>query len=283
MPRALAQGSISFGLVSIPVKLYSATEAGSSVSFNMIHKDCGSRVRQQYFCIKEDVPVSRDDMVKGYQFSKDQYVVFTPEELKELEEKSTQSIDITEFIPASEVDPIYFDKAYYLGSEKGGDKAYRLLVKAMDDSGRVAIGKYTARGKQYLVMLRPTKDHKLVMQQLHYADEVRSSKEIPTAEGTVKPEELKLAKQLIDQISHETFSPNQYEDEVKTRITEAIEKKVEGQEIALSPAEKPEAQIIDIMEALKASLGAKGAERKPAKQASEPAEKKTRTRHARKS
>jgi DNA end-binding protein Ku len=277
MARAIGSATVSFGLVSIPTKLYSATESGASISFNLLHKSCGSRLKQQYLCIKEGTVVERGDMVKGYEFQKDQYVTFTPEELKELEEKATQTIEITEFVPASQVDPVYFDKAYYLGPDKGGEKAYRLLSRAMKQSGRMALAKYAARGKQYLVMLRPGEDEKLVMQQLHYSDEVRSAKDVPIADGEVREQELKLAMQLIDQISRETFNPEAYEDEVRKRIQEQIDRKVAGQEIAVSPVEAPKAQIIDLMEALKASLGKKAeapaAEAKPAKRA-EPAAKK---------
>jgi DNA end-binding protein Ku len=268
--RAIGSATVSFGLVSIPVKLYSATEAGASISFNLLHKGCGSRLKQQYLCVKENVIVDRADMVKGYEFAKDQYVTFTPEELKELEEKSTQAIEITEFVPAAQVDPVFFDKAYYLGNEKGGEKAYRLLARAMHQSGRVALAKYAARGKQYLVMLRPTPDDKLVMQQLRYADEVRDSKDVPVADADVKEGELKLAMQLIDQIARETFNPDAYEDEVKTRIQAQIDRKVAGEEIALSPTEAPKAQIIDLMEALKASL-AKRTGPPPKKEAAEDA------------
>jgi DNA end-binding protein Ku len=252
--RAIASGTVSFGLVSIPVKVFSATESGASIHFNMLHKDCGSRLKQQYLCAKDGQVVPRDQMVKGYEFSKDQYVTFSNEELKELEEKSTQSIDITEFVPLDKIDPIYFDKAYYLGPEKGGDKAYRLLAAAMRRSGRAGLAKYAARGKQYLVMLRPADDDRLVMQQLHYADEVRSAKEIPAPDGEVREQELKLALQIIEQIARETFNPAGYHDEVKERIEGVIQKKVEGQEVSLAPTEEPKAQIIDLMEALKASL-----------------------------
>jgi DNA end-binding protein Ku len=252
--RAIGSATVSFGLVSIPVKLYSATESGATISFNLLHKACGSRLKQQYLCAKEGTVVERADMVKGYEFAKDQYVTFSPEELKELEEKSTQAIEITEFVPVEKVDPVYYDKAYYLGSEKGGEKAYRLLARAMRDSGRAALAKYAARGKQYLVMLRPTEDDRLVMQQLHYNDEIRDYKEVPVADADVKDAELKLARQLIDQIARETFSPGEYSDDVHTRIQEQIDRKVAGQEISISPEEAPKAQIIDLMEALKQSL-----------------------------
>ena len=169
--RSIASLTISFGLVSIPVKLYSATEASRAISFNLLHKTCGSRLRQQYFCIKEEVPVGRDEMAKGYEFAKDQYVIFTPEELKAMEEAGTHMADITEFVPLEAVDPVYFDKAYYLGPDKGGAKPYALLAKALRESGRCALGRWAARGKQYIVMIRPV-DEGLVMQQLLYANEV---------------------------------------------------------------------------------------------------------------
>jgi DNA end-binding protein Ku len=252
--RSIASVTVSFGLVSVPVKLYTATQSSSGVSFNLLHKQCGSRLKQQYLCAKEGVVVERDDMVKGYEFAKDQYVQFTPEELKALEEAATQTVDIAEFVPAAQVDPIYYDKPYYLAPDKGGEKAYRLLIEAMQETGRCALARYAARGKQYLVMLRAT-DEGLVMQQLLYADEVRSFKEVPmNAPPEIKEQELKLAVQLIQQISAETFNPNAYEDDVKKRILGEIQKKVEGQEISAAPETGGQAQIIDIMEALKASL-----------------------------
>jgi DNA end-binding protein Ku len=244
-------------MVSIPVKLYSAAESGKDISFNMLHKDCGSRLKQQYICQKDGQVVPREQMVKGFEFSRDQYVIFTPEEMKELEEKATQMIEIAEFVSASLIDPIYFDKPYYVGPDKGGDRAYRLLAQAMRDSGRAALARYGARGKRYLVMIRPTADDRLVMQQLHYADEVRSTSEIPIGDVEVREAELKLAMQLIEQISSDTFRPESYEDDVRKRIEAAIQRKVEGSEIAISPVEAPGAMVIDLMEALKASLASK--------------------------
>lgn len=253
-PRAIATATVSFGMVSIPVKLYSAAESATGVSFNLLHKDCGSRLSQQYVCKKDGQVVAREQMVKGYEFSRDQYVIFSPEEIKELEEKSTQTIEIAEFVTASLIDPIYFDKPYYVGPDKGGDRAYRLLAKAMRDSGRAALARYGARGKRYLVMIRPTADDRLVMQQLHYADEVRATSEIPIGEVEVKAQELTLAMQLIEQISSDVFRPEAYEDDVRKRVEAAIQRKVEGSEIAVSPVEAPGAMVIDLMEALKASL-----------------------------
>jgi DNA end-binding protein Ku len=262
--RSLASLTVSFGLVSIPVKLYSATESSKSISFNMLHKGCGSRLKQQYLCLKEEIPVAREDIVKGYEFSKDQYVIFSPEELKAMEETGTHTADITEFVPIDSIDPVYFDKAYYLAPDKGGAKPYALLAKALRESERCALGRWAARGKQYIVMIRPVEEG-LVMQQLLYAGEVRSIKEIEIPQTEVKDNELKLAKQLIDAQTSEAFDPSIYKDEVALRIQAAVDKKVEGQEITMSDA--PEAgtggQVIDLMEALRASLERKST--RPAK------------------
>jgi DNA end-binding protein Ku len=257
--RSIGSLTVSFGLVAIPVKLYSATESSRAISFNMLHKTDGSRLKQQYMCVKEGVPVEREDIVKGYEFAKDQYVIFTPEELKAMEEAGTHSADIAEFVPLESVDPVYFDKAYYLAPDKGGAKPYALFTRALRESNRCALGRWAARGKQYIVMIRPVEDG-LVMQQLLYADEVRSIKDIDIPKTEVKEGELKLAQQLIEQQSSEGFDPTAYKDEVRARIEAAIQKKVEGQEITLAEGAEPGgAQVIDLMEALRASLERKGA------------------------
>lgn len=270
--RSIASLTVSFGLVSIPVKLYSATQATSGFSFNLLHKPpCGSRLRQQYICAKEEVVVPRDDMVKGYEFAKDQYVTFTPDELKELEEKGTKTVEISEFVPESAIDPVYYDKAYYLAPDKGGAKPYSLLAESMKQSKRCAVARWAARGKQYIVQLRAVEGG-LVMQQLLYATEVRPMSEVEIDTTPVRDNELKLAMQLIDQISSDVFDPSQYQDDVRKRIEEAVQKKVEGEQIAVSvEPEKEGAQVIDLMEALRASLGkvAKPAAKKAA--APEPA------------
>ncbi len=221
----------------------------------MVHKTCGTRVKQQYICPTHGTTVTRDEISKGYEFQKDRYVLFTPEELKVLEEKATQTIEITEFIPQEKVDPLYFEKAYYLGPDKGGDKPYALLARAMQTAGRVALARYAARGKQYLILLRAIGDA-LVMQQLHYQDEIRALEDVPTGDKKlVKDQELKLALQLVDQITHKEFHPENYKDDQKERVAAAIKAKVEGEEIVAAPQEAPKAEIIDLMEALKASLG----------------------------
>lgn len=254
--RPIASGTVSFGLVSIPVKLYSAGNSAAGISFNLLHAKCSSRLKQQYICPKDNNEVvPREDMVKGYEFSKDRYVTFKEEELKALEEQSTQTIEVVEFVPITKVDPVYFDKTYYLGPDKGGAKAYKLLSEVMKETGRVALAKYAARGKQYLVMLRPAEGG-LVMQQLLYADEVRPFSEVPMEDADVAPKELDLAKLLVEQRASDKFQPETYEDDVKKRIQAQLERKIAGQEIQIAPAE-PGGQIIDLMEALKASLAKK--------------------------
>jgi DNA end-binding protein Ku len=268
--RAISSATISFGLVSIPVKLYPATEAAADIHFHWLHESCGTRVKQQYYCPKDDEVVPRSELVRGFEFAKNRYVAFSEKELEALEEQATQTIEITEFLPIEKVDPVYFERAYHLGPDKGGQKAYAMLGKAMVDTERAAVGRYAARGKQYLVMLRPY-EKSLVLQQLHYADEVRPAVD-DSLGGKVKDAELKLAKQLIDQISSDRFRPEEYHDEVRERVREQIRRKVEGKEITTPQPETREGKVVDLMEALKASLSPHGrrggaGERKPAKRA----------------
>ena len=252
-PRPIASASISFGLVTVPIQMYSASETSGSVSFNWIHKGCGSRLKQQYLCAREGIKIEREDMIKGYEFAKDQYVLFNPEELKALEEVGTNTIEITEFVPHDRVQRVYIDRPYYLAPGKGGDRAYRLLREAMKETGLSAIGRYAARGKQYLIMLSPMEDA-IMLEYLHYADEVRPLSEIPIPSGDVKENELKLAVNLVQQLAVDEFNPEQYKDDVRERVLELINQKVEGQDITQAPAEAPTTQIIDLMAALKASL-----------------------------
>jgi DNA end-binding protein Ku len=269
---------ISFGLVAIPVKLFSTNESSAHVSFNSIHETCGTRVRQQLYCPTHEVTVRRDELIKGYQFAKDQYVTFKPEELKAMELAPTQSIDIKEFVPLDQVDPLFYEKAYYLGPDKGGIKPYALLSEAMKATGKAALARYAARGKDYLVLLRPFEDG-ILMQQLRYTAEIRAFDEVDLGEATVDEAELALAMQLVDQIASDSFEPEAYKDGVRDQMLAAIEQKVAGQELTFAPAEEPKAQVIDLMAALKASLGdadaAAPTKRKPAKKAaSTPAKKR---------
>jgi len=264
--RALGSATVAFGLVSIPVKLYSAAESAATVRFNQIDQRDGSRIKQQLISAKTGEVVPKDEIVKGYEFAKGQYVLFTPDELKALEAATTYTIDIEEFVPDGSVDRIYFDKAYYLGPDKGGARAYQLLSRALEDTGYVAIGRYAARGQQHLVMVRPVADgdkRGLLLEQLHYADEIRAFAEVPVEDVEVKAAELELATKLIEQGASEGFDPKGYRDEVRARVMELIQRKVEGEDISVAPTEAPEHKIIDIMEALKASLNAAD-ERKPA-------------------
>jgi len=253
--RPLGSATIAFGLVSIPVKLYSAAESAAAVRFNQIDRRDGSRVKQQLVSAKSGELVPKEEIVKGYEFSKGQYVLFTPDELKALEVSATYMIDIDEFVPDGSVDRIYFDKAYYLGPDKGGARAYHLLAAALKDTGRIGIGRYASRGRQHLVMVRP-KENGLMLEQLHYADEIRAFGEVPLEDVEVKPAELELAKQLIGQGTAEQFDASKYHDDVRRQILALIERKVEGEDISIAPTERPEHKVIDIMEALKASLNA---------------------------
>jgi DNA end-binding protein Ku len=252
--RSIGSLTISFGLVAIPVKLYSATQSSNTISFNLLHATCGSRLKQQYICQKEGVVVERDEMVKGYEFAKDQYVRFSSEEIKQLEEVGTHSVDISEFVPIEAIDPVYFDKTYYLAPDKGAAKPYALLVEALKESKRCAVAHWASRGKSHIVALRPVGDV-LTMQQLYFASDVRPATEMEVAKMDVKPQELKLARQLIDQQTATSFDPAAYTDDVRARVEAAIQKKVEGQEISVSESQ-PETggKVIDLMEALRASL-----------------------------
>lgn len=251
--RAIGTANISFGLVSVPIKLYSTAETSSAISFNLVHRTCGTRLKQQYTCPRDEVVVPRAEMAKGYEFQKGSYVIFTPDELKAIEARSDGLIEILEFVPQGQVERMLLNKVYYLGPDKGGDRPYRLLSAALARTGRAAVGRYAARGKQYLVMIRPMGDG-LVLEQLHYADEVKSFTEVPLGEAEVKEPELELAVQLIEQAATDTFSHEKHEDEVRQHVLELIQAKIDGQDITQVETEEPRGQIIDLMSALKASL-----------------------------
>jgi len=252
--RSLASLTLSFGLVNVPVKLYSATESSSSVRFNMLAKD-GSRLKQQYISDKDGKVVERAEMIKGYEFEKDRFVLFTPDELKALDETASHVIDIVAFVPEKSVDPIYYDKAYFLAPDKRGAKPYALLTEAMRESSRCALARWTSKGKQYVVQVRVAEDG-LVLQQLLYAEEVRSMKDLNIEHADVTPAELKLALQLIEQIAQDAYDPSEFKDEEKQRILAAIDQKIAGKQVVASAhAEAPSGgQVIDLMDALRASL-----------------------------
>ena len=306
--RSIASLSLTFGLVSIPIRLYSATESSSAIKFKLMGPG-GARVRQTYLAdalpaeaaepeptpaptpapscarasaragnssvvdmpvrtpppaapeaVELEAPVSRSEMVKGYEFERGQFVLFTPEELQELEESSRQTIDIVSFIPKDSVDPIYFDRPYFLAPDKRGGKPYSLLLHAMQDTGRCALAKWAWRSKEYVVQIRVA-DGGLVLQQLLYADEVRSIKALEIELVPVSDAELALAKQIIEQISAETYDPSGFVDEEKQRILAAVERKVQGKEIIThdhaAQVVAGGGAVLDLMAALRASLVAK--------------------------
>jgi DNA end-binding protein Ku len=252
--RSIASLTIAFGLVAIPVKLYSATVGSERLRFHLLHGKDGSRLKQQYVCIEEQEVVPRDEIVKGYEFAKDQYVMFTPRELKALEEAGSHSVDISEFVPLAAVDPVYFDTTYYLAPDQGGAKPFTLFVTALRASQRCAVGRWASHGRDHVVILRPI-GNALALHQLHFAPEVQSVEALGVEEAKVREAELKLARQLIEQQSAESFDPAAYPDEVKARVEAAIQRKVEGEEVTVAePRPAPGGKVIDLMAALKASL-----------------------------
>ncbi|WP_250518836.1 Ku protein [Caballeronia sp. ATUFL_M1_KS5A] len=252
--RSIASMTLSFGLVSVPVKVYTATESKSGVGFNLMHKECGTRLKQQYVCPHDGKVVERADMVKGYEFEKEKYVIFEKSELDALEASASHTIDIVSFVPTDAIDPIYLDKPYYLAPDKRGGKPYRLLQEAMKDSGTCAVARWTWKGKQHMVQVRAGNDG-LILQTLLYADEVRSQADIGIEETEIQPTELQLAEQLIDQYRVDSYDAAAYKDEEKERILAEIDKKIAGNKITAAPAvEQPGAQVIDLVEALRASL-----------------------------
>jgi DNA end-binding protein Ku len=273
-PHSLGSGTISFGLVSIPVRMYTAASS-ANVSFNLLHAKCGSRIKQQTFCPTDNEVVDRASLVRGYEFSKDQYVRVSDDELKALEGESSKVIDIAEFVPLSSVDPIFFEKTYYLGPDKGGDKAYRLLADAMEKDERVALATFVMRGKESLVLIRPARGG-LMLHTMYFADEVRDFGEIDRGQSAkIKPGEMELALQLIDGLASDEFAPEKYRDEYRHRVLDLINQKVEGKEVTAVGPQVQRAQVIDLMEALKESLAKRVAsgEKKPLAKAkrSEPA------------
>jgi DNA end-binding protein Ku len=256
--RSIGSGTISFGLVSIPVRLYVATST-RQLSFNMLHRECGTRIKQQLWCPKDERIVERSEIVKGFEFQKDRYVTFTDEELKALEAEANRSIDIQEFVPLATVDPVYFENTHYLGPDKGAEKAYHLLAETMRDTEKVALAQFVHHGKEHLVVIRPY-EKGLALHSMYYADEVRSFSEvgIPSSPA-LRAGESDLARKLVEQLSTEEFHPERYKDEYRDRVQEVVEKKVAGEEVTAAAPEPARAQVIDLMDALKASLSRRGA------------------------
>ena len=256
--RPVGTGNISFGLVSIPVKLFTATRS-KSVSFNLLHGKDLSRIQQKIYCPVDDALIDRSELVRGYEIEKGRYVTFTDEELKSMEARNDHAIEITEFLPLEEVDPVYFEESFYLGSESNAAKAYRLLTDAMAQSKRIALGRYTMRGKEHLVLIRPY-EKGLMLHTIYYADEVRPAEDVDQATNEpAKEAELKLAKRLIEELTGKKFDPTKYHDTYREKVVEVAQQKADGQEITEAPAEPRRGQVIDLMAALKASLEKRGA------------------------
>jgi DNA end-binding protein Ku len=259
----LQAGTISFGLVNIPIKLYTAASS-QNISFHLIHAKCGSRIKQQQICPVCNLVLTRDDLVRGYESAKNQYVLFTEAELEGLEQAASKNIDIVEFVPLPKVDPVFFEKSFFLGPDKGGEKPYRLLAEAMAKANRVALAKFVMRGKENLVLIRPAQDG-LMLHIMYFADEIRNFEEIDKGSAALKENELGLATRLIEELSVDEFTPEQYHDEYRERVLDVVNQKAAGQEISTGEVANRPAEVVDLMEALKASL-AKGPvrEKKPA-------------------
>ena len=254
----MGTGTISFGLVNIPVKVYSATDSSGKLSFNQLHAEKKIRLKQQMYDPETGEPVPKEKIIKGYEYAKDQYVIVTEEELEKLELATSRSMDITEFVPLDTVDPLYFDSGYYIGPDKGAERAYKLLAKALENARFAAVAKFTNRGRQNLVLLRPLSGA-LVMQQLRYDDEVKKLGDIPIPDATVTDAELALANQFIGALAKPRFDIAAYKDEYRERLRDLLDRKVKGETVELTPAPPPQAKVVDLMEALKASLAKAGA------------------------
>ena len=280
--RPLRNATISFGLVSIPVRFYSATKS-EDIHFNLLHESCGTRVNRKWWCPYHEKIVSSDELVRGYAVSKNKYVTFTDEEIDTLETDDNRALDITEFVDLGQIDPVFFEKAYFLGPAPGGGKTYHLLATAMKDQNKVGVARWVAAGKEHVVVLRPYEDG-LILHTMYYADEVRDFGAIDLERAPVKEKEVKLAEMLINELTEKKFDPLRYKDEYRERLMGRIRAKAQGKAIVSEePEEEKSGEVVDIMEALRRSLeggrpaaSAKGRTRVAAKRAPAKA-RKTRT------
>jgi DNA end-binding protein Ku len=264
MAASVWKGHLTFGLVTIPVRLFSAARS-ETISFNMLHKEDHSRIRQVTYCALEDKPISRTDTVKGYEYEKDHYVVVEDEEIRKVAPKTAKVMEILEFVKAEQVDPIYLESSYYVAPEEGGEKAYALLFTALKDSGYYALAKVAMHNREHIIVMRPG-DKGIVSHTMYYQDEIRQVEEFRTDTNLVKDKELAMAKMLISSLEAE-FEPQKYHDSYRDNLQKLIEAKIEGKKVVETPSEHV-APVIDIMEALKKSLAEK---RKPATVATEAA------------
>ena len=251
--RPLRNATISFGLVSIPVRFYSATKS-EDVHFNLLHESCGTRVNRKWWCPHHEKIVSSDELVRGYAISKNKYVTFTDEEIEALETDDNRALEITEFLDLQQIDPVFFEKAYFLGPAAGGGKTYKLLASAMRKQGKIALARWVAANREHLVLLRPFEDG-LILHTMYYADEVRNFDAIDTENARVTEKETKLAEMLINELTEKKFNPLQYKDEYRERLLDRIRAKAHGKAIVSEePEEEKGGEVIDIMEALRRSL-----------------------------
>ena len=262
--RAMGSGVISFRMVSIPVKIFSSVNRSEQIRFNMLRKD-GSRLKQQYISLADGEVIEREDRAEGYEFAKGQYVLLSDEEMKAMDVRFKNEIEIVEFVPAEAIAPTHMERVHYVGPNLGTARSYQLLKEAMRETGKSALARYGARGKQYLVLLHPL-EHALIMIQLRYAEEIREFSDVEIPEVEIEERELKFAIQLVEQASYEEFHTENYQDEVRGHMIDVIEKRVRGQQIIIASEKAPETKIIDFMEALKASLAAQEASNAEAKE-----------------
>ncbi|SET04046.1 Ku protein [Anaerobranca gottschalkii] len=250
--KTLWKGAINFGLINVPIKMFTATE-NKSISFKNLHKECNTPIKQKRYCPNCEKEVEYDEIVKGYEYQKDTYIIIKDEDLEKIPGESSKTIDIVEFVKLEQIDPIYFDKSYYLAPEDTGKKAYKLLVNALNETEKIAIAKVVIRSRESLVCLR-VYNGILVMETMHYPDEIRNSSEVPgiNYEITISDSEIKMAKELIEGLATD-FNPEKYQDNYRTKLLEIIQSKVEGKEIK-QVVEKDKGGVIDLMEALQASL-----------------------------
>ena len=279
--RPLRNATITFGLVSIPVRFYTATKS-EDVHFNLLHESCGTRVNRKWWCPHHEKIVDSDELIRGYAITKNKYVTFTDEEIETLETDDNRALDIVEFLTLDQIDPVFFEKAYFLGPAPGGGKTYRLLATAMKKEGKVALAQWVASGREHLVVVRPYEDG-LVLHTMYYADEVRDFSAIEGEEGPVREKEMKLAEMLIAELTEKKFNPLQFKDEYRERLLDRIRAKSKGKAIVAEEREEEKGgEVIDIMEALRRSLEG-GKAPKPARRASAHRAKRASSSHKRSS
>jgi len=282
--RPLRNATISFGLVSIPVRFYTATKS-EDIHFNLLHESCGTRVNRKWWCPHHEKIVEADELVRGYAISKNKYVTFTDEEIEALESDDNRALEITEFLSLEQIDPVFFEKAYFLGPAPGGGKTYKLLSSAMKKQGKVALARWVSSHREHLVILRPF-ENGLVLHTMYYADEVRDFGAMEVESGAANEKEVKLAEMLINELTEKKFNPLQYKDDYRERLIDRIRAKSQGKAITSETPEEEDrgGEVIDIMEALRRSLGGSGTRRTPAKRtAAKPAARRRTTKTAAKS